>query len=171
MQDLDCSGVPRYPYYKRQYAGWNLLPYTQGKSLVTLYTNQTCNWTLLTGIHLQDVSDMHEDWNQRGNVQDMLASVEGWDPEVRHIIQHIPADSLIDHKILWRDPVQKWVSEKGRICLVGDAAHPHLPTAGTGAAQAIEDAATIGALMQKSMEKSGKAPEIPAVFRAYERLR
>lgn len=114
---------------------------------------------------------MHEDWNQRGNIQDMLADVEGWDPELLHIIQHIPPDSLIDFKMLWRDPVKKWVSEKGRICLVGDAAHPHLPTAGTGAAQAFEDAATIGTLMQKSMEKSGNAPDIPVVFGAYERLR
>jgi 2-polyprenyl-6-methoxyphenol hydroxylase-like FAD-dependent oxidoreductase len=101
----------------------------------------------------------------------MLACAEGWDAELRHIIQHIPTDSLIDHKMLWRDPVQKWVSPKGRICLVGDAAHPHLPTSGTGAAQALEGAATIGALMQKSLEASGHTPDIPLVFRAYEKLR
>ena len=101
----------------------------------------------------------------------MLAGVEGWDPELQHIIQHIPADSLIDHKMLWRDPVQKWVSEKGRICLLGDAAHPHLPTAGTGAAQAFEDAATIGSLMQKSIQQAGNGPDIALVFRAFEKLR
>ena len=114
---------------------------------------------------------MHEDWNQRGDVKDMLAGVEGWDPELQHIIQHIPADSLIDHKMLWRDPVQKWVSNKGRVCLLGDAAHPHLPTSGTGAAQAFEDAATIGSLMQKSMEQTGSGPDIELVFHAFEKLR
>ncbi|KAH7394850.1 hypothetical protein BKA66DRAFT_509595 [Pyrenochaeta sp. MPI-SDFR-AT-0127] len=119
----------------------------------------------------KDLSDINEDWNQPGRVQDMLACAEGWDAELRHIIQHIPTDSLIDHKMLWRDPVQKWVSPKGRICLVGDAAHPHLPTSGTGAAQALEGAATIGALMQKSLEASGNSPDIPLVFRAYEKLR
>ena len=101
----------------------------------------------------------------------MLACVEGWDVEIQRIIQHIPEDSLIDHKLLWRDPVQKWVSQKGRICLIGDAAHPHLPSSGTGGAQAFEDGATIGALMQKSIEKSGNTPNIPLVFRAYEKLR
>lgn len=100
----------------------------------------------------------------------MLAGVEGWDEELRHIIQHIPPDSLIDHKMLWRDPVKTWVSKNGRICLVGDAAHPHLPTSGTGAAQAFEDAATIAALLLKSCEKRGE-PDIGAVFKAYERLR
>jgi 2-polyprenyl-6-methoxyphenol hydroxylase-like FAD-dependent oxidoreductase len=101
----------------------------------------------------------------------MLACVASWNDEVQHIIQRIPPDSLVDHKMLWRDPVQNWVSQKGRICLVGDAAHPHLATSGTGAAQALEDAATIGVLMQKTTEKSGNRADIPLAFRAYEKLR
>lgn len=96
----------------------------------------------------------------------MLACVEGWNAEIQHIIQHIPENSLIDHKLIWRDPVQKWVSQKGHICLIGDAAHPHLPPLGTGGAQAFEDGATIGALMRKCLEKSGNnTPNIPLVSR------
>lgn len=96
----------------------------------------------------------------------MLACVKGWDSQLRHIIEKIPADCLIDYKLLWRDPVPKWVSAKGRVCLIGDAAHPHLATSGTGAAQAIEDAATIGALL----EKTGKA-NIQLALKSYEKLR
>ncbi|KAH8176724.1 FAD binding domain-containing protein [Sarocladium implicatum] len=120
----------------------------------------------------KDVSDVHEDWNQRGEVKDMLAGVTGWDPQLSQLIKLIPEDGLIDHKMLWRDPVRKWVSDKGRTCLLGDAAHPHLPTSGTGAAQAFEDAATIGALLVESAQRSQDTrPDVPLVFRAYEKLR
>ena len=40
-----------------------------------------------------------------------------------------------------RDALETWV--QGRICLLGDAAHPMLPTFGQGAAQSFEDAATL----------------------------
>uniref|UniRef100_A0A8H7K389 FAD-binding domain-containing protein n=1 Tax=Bionectria ochroleuca TaxID=29856 RepID=A0A8H7K389_BIOOC len=114
----------------------------------------------------KDHSDVVEDWNLPGDVQDMLACVEEWDPVLRHIIQSIPPECLIDYKLLWRDPVPKWVSNGGRVCLLGDAAHPHLATSGTGAAQAIEDAATIAVVL----EKVGKQ-NIPIALKCYEKLR
>jgi salicylate hydroxylase len=40
-----------------------------------------------------------------------------------------------------RDALDTWV--QGRICLLGDAAHPMLPTFGQGAAQSLEDAAAL----------------------------
>lgn len=114
----------------------------------------------------KDHSDKSEDWNLPGDVQDMLACVQNWDPELRHIIQKIPSDCLIDYKLLWRDPVPRWVSENGRVALVGDAAHPHLATSGTGAAQAIEGAATVAVML----EKLGK-DNIPLAFKCYQKLR
>lgn len=96
----------------------------------------------------------------------MLKAVDGWDPVICAAMKAIPPENLIDWKLLWRDPIRQWVSRTGRIVLVGDAAHPHLPTSGQGAAQAIEDAATIGALV----DKLGK-DRIPAAFRAFEKLR
>jgi salicylate hydroxylase len=41
-----------------------------------------------------------------------------------------------------RDALVTWV--QGRVCLLGDAAHPMLPTFGQGAAQSFEDAAALG---------------------------
>ena len=40
-----------------------------------------------------------------------------------------------------RDALETWV--QGRVCLLGDAAHPMLPTFGQAAAQAFEDAAAL----------------------------
>lgn len=96
----------------------------------------------------------------------MLKVTEGWDPVIVAAMKAVPRDTLIDWKLLWRDPIRQWVSKTGRITLVGDAAHPHLPTSGQGAAQAFEDAATIGALV----EHLGK-DRVPTAFRAFEKLR
>jgi salicylate hydroxylase len=41
-----------------------------------------------------------------------------------------------------RDAFDSWIN--GRICILGDAAHPMLPTFGQGASQAFEDAAALG---------------------------
>lgn len=96
----------------------------------------------------------------------MLKVVEGWDPVIVAAMNAIPREKLIDWKLLWRDPIRQWVSPTGRIALAGDAAHPHLPTSGQGAAQAFEDAATIGAVIDK-LGKDG----IPTALRAFEKLR
>lgn len=110
---------------------------------------------------------MEESWSFAGDRTDMLKVVDGWDPVVAAAIAAIPPENIIDWKLLWRDPIKRWVSDNGRIAIAGDAAHPHLPTSGSGAAQAIEDAATLGALMDKLGSKS----KVPTALRAFERLR
>jgi salicylate hydroxylase len=45
-----------------------------------------------------------------------------------------------------RDAFEHWVD--GRVCLVGDAAHPMLPTFGQGASQAFEDGAALGSCLK-----------------------
>ncbi|KAJ0420300.1 hypothetical protein BJY00DRAFT_313239 [Aspergillus carlsbadensis] len=132
-----------------------------------LTTNTKLNTCTCFATH-RDYTDIDESWHVRGKVADMLQVIdESWDPTLRQIIRSIPEDMLIDHKLLWRDPVPQWVSPGGRVALVGDAAHPHLPTAGTGAAQALEDAATLGVFFAKV----AGTDEIPAILRGYQRLR
>lgn len=96
----------------------------------------------------------------------MLKIVDGWDPTIQEAMKCIPPEKLIDWKLLWRDPIRPWVSSQGRILTIGDAAHPHLPTSGQGAGQALEDAATIGALVDKLGVEN-----LPDAFRALEKIR
>ena len=71
-----------------------------------------------------------------------LKWLDGWDPVVHDIVKATP--SLVDWKLVYRDPLPTWISPKARLALIGDAAHPFLPTSIQGASQAMEDGVTLG---------------------------
>jgi salicylate hydroxylase len=62
-----------------------------------------------------------------------------------------------------RDALVTWV--QGRVCLLGDAAHPMLPTFGQGAAQSFEDAAALGSAFALH------GADVPTALLHYERVR
>ncbi|ETN40976.1 uncharacterized protein HMPREF1541_05256 [Cyphellophora europaea CBS 101466] len=128
-------------------------------------TNVKLQWVACFCTH-KDTYTAEESWSFPGRKEDLLKVVDGWDDKLRSIFESIPQEKLIDWKLLWRDPASSWVSEHGRIALVGDSAHPHLPSSGQGAAQAIEDGATIGAVI----DRAGKG-DIALGLRVYEKLR
>jgi 2-polyprenyl-6-methoxyphenol hydroxylase-like FAD-dependent oxidoreductase len=101
-----------------------------------------------------------------GNLEDALKVVDGWDERCRAIIARTPRDQLIDHKLLWRDPLPRWVSSKGRVILVGDAAHTFLPTSIAGAGMAIEDAGTVAVCLELGGKKN-----VPLALRTSEKIR
>lgn len=81
-------------------------------------------------------SEIHrEDWSTSGDVEGLRASFADACPEVRALTEAV--DEAFITGIYYRDPLPQW--SRGRIILVGDAAHPVLPTSGSGAAVAIED--------------------------------
>lgn len=91
-----------------------------------------------------------------------LAALEGWHPQVRAII------SAADETFIWalfdRAPLGRWSAE--RVTLLGDACHAMLPFMAQGAAQSIEDGATLTACL---LEQG--AADVPAALRRYEALR
>ncbi|KAF7548609.1 hypothetical protein G7Z17_g6938 [Cylindrodendrum hubeiense] len=116
--------------------------------------------------HFQDTYTLEESWSFPGEKDKMLKVIEDWDDTLKAVVQAIPPDALIDWKLLWRDPVKRWISDGGRIALAGDSAHPHLATSGSGAAQAIEDAATIATVISR-----GGRDNIRTSLKIYETLR
>lgn len=82
------------------------------------------------------------------------------------IVKATPPESLVDWKLVYRDPLPTWVSPKSRIALIGDAAHPFLPTSIQGASQAMEDGATLAVCL----ELAGKSDVALAIL-AYEKIR
>jgi salicylate hydroxylase len=108
----------------------------------------------------EEDSWLRESWVDRGEIADALAAFAGWHVQVRSIIA--AADETYKWALFDRAPLPRWSA--GRVTLLGDACHPMLPFMGQGAAQAIEDGATLAACL-------GKLDDVPAALRLYERLR
>jgi 2-polyprenyl-6-methoxyphenol hydroxylase-like FAD-dependent oxidoreductase len=103
-----------------------------------------------------------EDWTDRATVARALAAFEGWHPQVRRIIG--AAETCFVWALFDREPLPRW--SFGRITLLGDACHPMYPFMGQGAAQAIEDGATLAACL------AARGTDDPAAaLQRYERLR
>src|SRR5450756_1047383 len=70
----------------------------------------------------------------------------GWAPWVRDLIAATPPDRLMRHDVYHlADGLPCYAS--GRVVFVGDAAHAMLPTAGQGAATALEDGVCVGRMI------------------------
>ena len=83
----------------------------------------------------------------------------------RAIVRATPPEDLRLDELFERDPINPW--GRGPVTLLGDAAHPMLPHAGQGAAQALEDAVVLGSSLRDIEDPS----EIDAGLRHYERVR
>lgn len=83
-------------------------------------------------------------------------------PDVLRIISGTPEDTIITGRLEDLKPIKKWHNKN--VCLIGDAAHATTPNMGQGACQAIEDAYTIGQLLDPGRPMG-------EVFAGYERLR
>ncbi|KAG2136073.1 monooxygenase [Suillus bovinus] len=89
----------------------------------------------------KDNAAVDGDWSSPGKIEDVLDLLKDRDPRCAAIVSKAP--SCIDWKLLVHDPLPTWVSKSGRVVLIGDAAHPFLPTSVQGASQAIEDGVTL----------------------------
>ncbi|KAH1906962.1 hypothetical protein KXW29_001717 [Aspergillus fumigatus] len=98
------------------------------------------------GIHLYEHGDgQKEDWNLSADVSDVLAQYHDFHPTLLRIIKK--ATSIKRWPLLYRDPIPTW--SRGRLVLIGDAAHPMLPHQGQGGAQAIEDGGALGEIFAR----------------------
>lgn len=67
---------------------------------------------------------------------------------------------------MYRDPLPRWVSDGGRVAVLGDATHPFLPISVQGATQDMED----GVVMAVCLKRGGKEG-VSGSVRAYEKMR
>jgi len=96
------------------------------------------NGSLVNFVGLTERDDWREEgWSIRATVKEMLDEYGDWYEGVRTIIAATPADGLFRWALFDREPLAEWT--RGRVTLIGDAAHPMLPFLGQGAAMGIED--------------------------------
>ncbi|MDY6929992.1 MAG: FAD-dependent monooxygenase [Pseudomonadota bacterium] len=94
-----------------------------------------------------------------------LRNFKDWHPAVLEMISANTLDTLNERwGMLYRMTLGRW--SKGRITLIGDAAHPVIPNHGQGANQSIEDAVVLSDCIAAAGSQS-----ISETFERYERLR
>lgn len=97
---------------------------------------------------------MHEksstsSWAEEGSRDKLLEAYSDFPQWVKQIFDKAPEIGLWQLRDL--DPLPTWV--KGRTILIGDAAHPMLPTQGQGASQSVEDAEALKAFFSSAQSK------------------
>src|SRR5487761_1365337 len=106
--------------------------------------------------------EMRESWSAPGDPDALRAAFEGWAAPVTDLLKHV--DTTFWWGLYDREPLAEWT--KGRLALLGDAAHPMLPHLGQGANQSIEDAFALAAVL-----KDVSSAEVPAALRHYVQVR
>jgi salicylate hydroxylase len=102
------------------------------------------------------------EWIMPASKEEPLRLFKDWHPAVVQMISAVPLD--LRWALFHRPPLGRW--SKGRVTLLGDAAHAVVPHHGQGANQSIEDAVVLAAQLAKA--GPGKWREAQE---AYERLR
>jgi salicylate hydroxylase len=78
---------------------------------------------------------VEESWSVPSSREELIAAKAGWNDALLDMFRHV------EHVFKWgiydRDPLPQWT--RGRVTLLGDAAHPTMPTLAQGANMAIED--------------------------------
>lgn len=95
----------------------------------------------------------NESWTSKGNVDELKALYNDWDPQVTELLSHV--EKTFVWALYTRAPMSSWSNR--RIGLIGDACHPTLPNLASGAAMAIEDGYIIAELLQRFSNNIPKA--------------
>jgi salicylate hydroxylase len=106
--------------------------------------------------------EMKESWSLPGDPDVLRREFAGWDPRIESLLSQVSATfrwALYD-----REPLPTW--SRGRLTLLGDAAHPMLPHLGQGANQAIEDGMALATILARANLET-----VATALLAYEGLR
>ncbi|MDY7231696.1 FAD-dependent monooxygenase [Hyalangium rubrum] len=93
---------------------------------------------------------------------ELLSRFSDWHAPIRALIENTQAAAIVRTDILDRPPVPHW--SRGRVVLLGDAAHPMTPNMGQGGGQAVEDAVVLARCLAREAE-------LPTALSRYEALR
>jgi salicylate hydroxylase len=91
---------------------------------------------------------VEESWSVPSSREELLAAKAGWNEALLEMFRRV------EHVYKWgiydRDPLPQWT--RGRVTLLGDAAHPTMPTLAQGANMAIEDGFVLARLLWRHGE-------------------
>ena len=103
-----------------------------------------------------------------GDLGEMRARFEGWDPLVRKFLAQVKG--VHKWKLMWLDALPEWANKQGTFFMAGDCCHPMLPYLAQGANSSLEDGAVLGHLLGR-VRRSEMAKQLPKVSKMYQELR
>src|SRR5512147_2895229 len=116
-------------------------PFLSGASMVIggwLEVGKLVLWVA----EIQSPRNVMQDWNLRGRLEDFMPAFESWKFDWLDCAALLrAADLVLEYPMVDREPLPWWT--RGRVTLLGDAAHPMYPRGSNGAGQAILDARTL----------------------------
>lgn len=93
---------------------------------------------------------------------ELLRRFGAWPDPVPSLLAAVPADAVLRHDLYDLPPLPSFV--RGRVVLLGDAAHAMTPNLGQGACQALEDAVTLAHCLDGTAD-------VAAALHSYDLLR
>ena len=111
--------------------------------------------------HYDDDTYRHESWVTECSREEVLQRYAGWHESLLRLFA--AGDTWYKWALYDRDPIPQWT--RGRVTLLGDAAHAMLPYLGQGACQALEDGAVLATAL------TAEAADPPTGLARYERTR
>jgi salicylate hydroxylase len=148
--------MDRLPEHQRQLVGNNWLgvgghvvtyPLRRGEILNFVAAIERDDWRV-------------ESWTVSGTTEECLRDLAPWHEDVKTIVRNI--EKPYKWALLGRAPLDHFA--EGRVCVLGDAAHPTLPFLAQGANMALED----GAIIARCLDSFASVPE---ALRHYEQAR
>jgi salicylate hydroxylase len=106
--------------------------------------------------------EMKESWSAAGEAEALRREFVDWDPRIGYLLRQV--QTTFRTALFDRDPLPSWT--KGRLTLLGDAAHAMLPHLGQGANQSIEDGMALATILANTDRST-----VLAGLLLYERLR
>jgi 2-polyprenyl-6-methoxyphenol hydroxylase-like FAD-dependent oxidoreductase len=98
----------------------------------------------------------------RGELAEALAECKYWEGPAAEMVAATPEETILRHEVFDRPPIREW--SRGRVALLGDAAHPMTPNLGQGANQALEDAMVLSNMLREVES----AEDIETALRGYQ---
>lgn len=93
---------------------------------------------------------VNESWAVPSSQGELLAAYTGWNEALLGMLSHV--GDVYKWGIYDRDPLSRWT--QGTITLLGDAAHPMMPTLAQGAAVTIEDGYVLGECLARHRDNA-----------------
>lgn len=118
----------------------------------------------------------HDEWIVEADVSKVKEFFKDWDPWVRKNVELLPEKNTMEWSIWDMPPARTFY--RGKIAVVGDAAHATSPFQGSGASQAFEDACVLVHLLGKLLDPANPrrfpptpATTIPVLLQTYDTIR